>query len=74
MGLTQLSSGYVEIFGQKLEMMFEHRISYVPQRESVRLGFSCQLLWIVSLLHGANIVPEKSIPARISKADKACYK
>ncbi len=43
MGLIPLSSGYVQLFGQSLEEV-RHRVSYVPQRESVDWDFPTNVL------------------------------
>lgn len=46
MGLIPLSSGYVKLFGQPLDMV-RKRVSYVPQRESVDWDFPVSVLDVV---------------------------
>lgn len=46
MGLLPLSSGYVKLFDQSIESV-RHRISYVPQRESVDWDFPASVLDVV---------------------------
>lgn len=46
MGILPLSSGYVKIFNQEIEEV-RHRISYVPQRESVDWDFPASVLDVV---------------------------
>jgi len=46
MGLTPLSSGYIEIFGDRLEKV-RNRVSYVPQKESVDWDFPASVRDVV---------------------------
>jgi manganese/zinc/iron transport system ATP- binding protein len=46
MGLLPLNSGFIEIFGQSTKKVY-HRISYVPQRESVDWDFPASVFDIV---------------------------
>lgn len=46
MGLVEPSSGYVKLFDQTLDAV-RHRISYVPQRESVDWNFPASVLDVV---------------------------
>jgi len=46
MGILPLSSGYVKLFDQDIEEV-RHRISYVPQRESVDWDFPASVLDVV---------------------------
>src|SRR5688500_3247371 len=46
MGMLPRSSGYVKIFDQEIEEV-RHRISYVPQRESVDWDFPASVLDVV---------------------------
>ncbi|WP_353186366.1 metal ABC transporter ATP-binding protein [Parapedobacter lycopersici] len=46
MGLIPLSSGYVKLFGEPLDIV-RNRISYVPQRESVDWDFPVSVLDVV---------------------------
>lgn len=48
MGLIPLSSGYVKLFGQPLDMV-RKRVSYVPQRESVDWDFPASALDVVMM-------------------------
>lgn len=48
MGLVAASSGYVRIFGQPLAAV-RHRISYVPQRESVDWDFPISVREVVEM-------------------------
>lgn len=48
MGLTSLSSGYVKIFDDELKNVW-HRVSYVPQRESVDWDFPASVLDVVMM-------------------------
>src|SRR4051794_36495497 len=45
-GLLPLSSGYVKLFDQSINSV-RHRISYVPQRESVDWDFPASVLDVV---------------------------
>ena len=65
MGLTPLSSGYVEIFGQQLDDVRD-RISYVPQKESVDWDFPASVLDVVLM----GRYSPKNLFKRISKKDK----
>ena len=48
MGLMEPDSGYVNMFGQKLDDVRE-RVSYVPQRESVDWDFPASVLEVVQM-------------------------
>jgi manganese/zinc/iron transport system ATP- binding protein len=48
MGLLPLSSGYVKLFDQSMDSV-RHRISYVPQRESVDWDFPASVLDVVMM-------------------------
>ena len=65
MGLTPLSSVYVSIFGQKLNDV-RHRISYVPQRESVDWDFPASVMDVVLM----GRYSPKNLFKRIKKVDK----
>lgn len=65
MGLTPLSSGYVEIFGQQLDDVRD-RISYVPQKESVDWDFPASVMDVVLM----GRYSPKNLFKRISKKDK----
>lgn len=65
MGLTPLSSGYVEIFGQQLNEV-RSRISYVPQKESVDWDFPASVMDVVLM----GRYSPKNLFKRISKKDK----
>lgn len=65
MGLTPLSSGYVEIFGSQLEEV-RNRISYVPQKESVDWDFPASVMDVVLM----GRYSPKNLFKRISKRDR----
>lgn len=65
MGLTPLSSGYVEIFGQQLNEV-RSRISYVPQKESVDWDFPASVMDVVLM----GRYSPNNLFKRISKKDK----
>lgn len=46
MGLMKPDSGYIKIFGEKLDKV-RHRVSYVPQRESVDWDFPADVMDVV---------------------------
>lgn len=48
MGLLEPDSGYVKIFGQDLDQV-RHRVSYVPQRESVDWDFPASVKDVVEM-------------------------
>ncbi len=54
MGLVPLTSGYVRIFGEPLNNV-RHRVSYVPQRESVDWDFPVSALDVVMMGQYAQI-------------------
>lgn len=65
MGLIPLSSGYVRIFDKELSEI-RHKISYVPQRESVDWDFPASVLDVVLMGRYAKVGLFRSI----RKADK----
>ncbi len=69
MGLTPLSSGYVQIFGQELNDV-RSRVSYVPQRESVDWDFPATVMDVVLM---GRYSPKKMFK-RLSKEDRAIAK
>ncbi|MGB0175838.1 MAG: metal ABC transporter ATP-binding protein, partial [Owenweeksia sp.] len=48
MGLMEPDSGYVNMFGKKLDEVREH-VSYVPQRESVDWDFPANVFEVVQM-------------------------
>jgi manganese/zinc/iron transport system ATP- binding protein len=48
MGLLPLNSGYISLFGEPLEKV-RHRISYVPQRETVDWDFPIRVREVVAM-------------------------
>jgi len=65
MGLIPLSSGYVRIFEKELSEI-RHKISYVPQRESVDWDFPASVLDVVLMGRYSKV----GLFKRIRKADK----
>ncbi len=65
MGLTPLSSGYVEIFGSQLDKV-RNKISYVPQKESVDWDFPASVMDVVLM----GRYSPKNLFKRISKRDR----
>lgn len=66
MGLLPLGSGYVRMFDQHLDTV-RHRVSYVPQRESVDWDFPTSVLDVVMMGRYAKL----GLLRRPSKQDKA---
>ena len=66
MGILPLSSGYAKIFDQQIEEV-RHRISYVPQRESVDWDFPASVLDVVLMGRYAKL----GLFKRPRKADRA---
>lgn len=65
MGLMKPDSGYVKIFGDKLNKV-RHRVSYVPQRESVDWDFPADVMDVV-LMGRYN---PKKLFSRITQEDR----
>lgn len=65
MGLVPLSSGYVKLFGQKLDEV-RNRVSYVPQRGSVDWDFPASVMDVVL----TGMYGKRGLFSRISKADR----
>ena len=65
MGLLPLASGYVRIFDEALDDV-RHRVSYVPQRESVDWDFPTSVLDVVLMGRYAKL----GLLTRPRKADK----
>ncbi len=69
MGLMQPDSGYVNIFGEKLDSVRE-RVSYVPQRESVDWDFPANVLDVVEM----GRYRKNKLFRRLSKKDRQIAK
>ncbi len=65
MGIIPKSSGYVKVFNQPLDEV-RHRVSYVPQRESVDWDFPASVLDVVMM----GRYGKRSLFSRLSKSDK----
>ena len=65
MGIVPRSSGYVKIFNQPLDDV-RHRVSYVPQRESVDWDFPASVLDVVMM----GRYGKRSLFSRLNKEDK----
>ena len=65
MGLMEADSGYVNLFGEKLDKVRE-RVSYVPQRESVDWDFPASVMDIVKM----GRYRKNNLFKRLSKKDK----
>ena len=65
MGLLPLGSGYVRLFDQPLEEV-RHRVSYVPQRESVDWDFPISVMDVVLMGRYAHI----GLMQRVRRSDR----
>lgn len=65
MGLVPQNSGYVKFFGQNLDEI-RHRISYVPQRESVDWDFPISVREVVEM----GLYTRRGLFRGLTKADK----
>ncbi len=65
MGILKPDSGYVKLFGNKLEEV-RKKVSYVPQRESVDWDFPASAMEVVLM----GLYAQKGLFKRINKADK----
>lgn len=65
LGLTETNSGYVRLFGKTTDEV-RHRISYIPQRESVDWDFPATVKDIAEM--GRYV--RKGLLGRLTKADK----
>lgn len=69
MDLIPTNSGYVKLFDRALSEV-RHRVSYVPQRESVDWDFPINVLEVVEM----GRYSQRNIFGRLSKADKTIAK
>jgi manganese/zinc/iron transport system ATP- binding protein len=65
LGLVPQNSGYVKFFGQNLNEI-RHKISYVPQRESVDWDFPISVREVVEM----GLYKKRGLFRRLSKTDK----
>lgn len=71
MGLISGSSGYVKLFGESLNDV-RHRVSYVPQRESVDWDFPVSVLDVVLMGRYAKVGLLRSIGRRDKEVAMDC--